>query len=127
MSWMQDIVKTTVGKIVSLDGKCVRGSKDRNLAKSGWYVVSTWVNENELVLGAQSVAEKSHEITALPELLEMLVLQAAIVTIEARGCQQDITKAIREAQADDVIALKANQGTLYEEVKWLFEITDTEA
>lgn len=127
MRWMQAIVKTTVGKIVSIDGKCLRGSKDSKLARSGLYIVSAWVNENELVLGAKSVAEKSNEISAIPELLEMLVLKGAIVTIDAMGCQKDITKAICEAEADYVIALKANQGTLYEDVKWLFKTTETEA
>lgn len=126
MSWMQDIVKSTAGKIVSIDGKCLRGSKDGNLGTTGLYMVSAWVHENELVLGASSVAEKSNEITAIPELIEMLLLEGAIVTIDAMGCQKAITKKITEAGADYVIALKSNQAKLYEDVKWLFETAANE-
>ena len=80
-------------------------------------MVSAWATGNQLVLGQYKVDEKSNEITAIPELLKLLNLSGSIVTIDAMGCQKKIAKAIRNADADYVLAVKENQKTLYDEIK----------
>lgn len=79
--------------------------------------MSAWAASNSLVLGQLKVADKSNEITAVPELLRVLELSGCIVTLDAMGCQKNIAKEIQEADADYVLALKGNQGTAHEEVK----------
>ena len=84
-------------------------------------MVSAWATTNGLVLGQRKVEQKSNEITAIPELLKVLSLKGCIVTIDAMGCQKKIIKQIIDQDADYVIALKKNQGGLYERVEKLFE------
>ena len=81
------------------------------------YIVSAWAEGNSLVLGQLKVADKSNEITAVPELLRVLELSGCIVTMDAMGCQKKIAREIIEADADYVLALKGNQETVHEEVK----------
>src|SRR5262249_1430739 len=71
--------------------------------------------------GQRKVEDKSNEITAIPQLLRMLALEGAIVTIDAMGCHKDIAKTITEQGADSALALKDNPPTLHSEVKRLFE------
>jgi len=73
---------------VAIDGKTLRRSHDRNSAKNALHLVSAWSVENHLTLGQEAVDEKSNEITAIPELLRLLELEGAIVTIDAMGCQK---------------------------------------
>jgi predicted transposase YbfD/YdcC len=82
--------------------------------------VCAWATNNRLVLGQVKVDEKSNEITAIPELLKVLSLRGCIVTIDAIGCQKEIVKLIAGQQADYVITLKKNQGSLYKRVEALF-------
>jgi predicted transposase YbfD/YdcC len=84
-------------------------------------MVSAWATQNRLVLGQIKVDEKSNEITAIPELLKLLELSGCIVTIDAMGCQQEIVKLITEQNADYIITLKKNQGSLYKNVEQLFK------
>jgi predicted transposase YbfD/YdcC len=84
-------------------------------------MVSVWATTNKLVLGQVKVHEKSHEITAIPELLKVLELAGCIVRIDAIGCHKDIVKLITQENADYVITLKKNQGNLYESVEQLFK------
>ncbi len=84
-------------------------------------MVSAWACENRLVLGQVKVDDKSNEITALPELLRALALADCIVTIDAMGCQRAIAEQIIDGEADYVLALKGNQGTLHEDVAHYFE------
>jgi len=120
ISWIQEISRITDGEIVALDGKALRRSHDNTLGKGAIYMVSAWASSNRLVLGQLKVDEKSNEITAIPELLRMLVLKGCIVTIDAMGCQTEITQTIVDAEADYVLALKGNQGTLHRDVQELF-------
>ncbi len=83
--------------------------------------VSAWATENRLVLGQVKVDDKSNEITAIPELLKVLSLNGCIVTIDAMGCQREIVKQIIQGGGDYVIALKKNQGGLYERAEALFK------
>ena len=84
------------------------------------HLVSAWATTNRLVLGQVKVDSKSNEITAIPELLKVLSLRGCIVTIDAIGCQKEIVKLIAQQEADYVITLKKNQGSLYKRVEALF-------
>lgn len=116
---VNDIIR---GQIINLDGKQLRGSKDKVLGKRAIYMVSAWAEENELVLGQRKVDEKSNEITAIPELLKLLTLSGCIVTIDAIGTQTNIAKTIVEAGADYVLSVKENQGHLFEDISVLFGV-----
>ncbi len=120
LAWVQSTVALTDGAVVACDGKTVRRSHDRDAGKAAIHMVSAWASENRLVLGQQAVGEKSNEITALPALLNLLMLKGCIVTIDAMGCQTAIARAIIDREADYVLALKENQETIYHEVVHLF-------
>jgi predicted transposase YbfD/YdcC len=115
LRWTQSLRQVVAQEIVALDGKALRRAVDRD--QSIKYVVSAWAESNHLVLGQLKVADKSNEITAVPELLRVLELSGCIVTIDAMGCQKKIAKEIIEADADFVLALKGNQETVHQEVK----------
>lgn len=121
LSWIEAISDLTVGEVVAIDGKQLRHSYDRGEGRGAIHMVSAWASANRLVLGQRKVNEKSNEITAIPELLRVLALSGCIVTIDAMGCQKAIAAAIVAKGADYVLALKANQSTLYEDVEWLFK------
>jgi predicted transposase YbfD/YdcC len=120
--WVWAVNDIIQGQIINIDGKQLRGSKDKVLGKRAIYMVSAWAEENELVLGQRKVDEKSNEITAIPELLKLLALAGCIVTIDAIGTQTNIARTIVEAQADYVLSVKENQGHLYEDVSVLFGV-----
>ena len=115
LRWTQSLRQAVALEIVALDGKALR--RALNADQSVKYVVSAWAESNGLVLGQWKVADKSNEITALPELLRVLELSGCIVTTDAMGCQKKIAKEIKEADADYVLALKGNHETVHEEVK----------
>ena len=121
LAWVQAVSAVTRGQVIAIDGKTVRRSHDRTLGKKAIHMVSAWASENRLVLGQTKVAEKSNEITAIPELLALLDVSGCIVTIDAMGCQKEIARLIVEDSGDYVLALKENQGQLYQEVKELFQ------
>ena len=120
--WVLAVNDIIHGQIINLDGKQLRGSKDKVLGKRAIYMVSAWATENELVLGQRKVNEKSNEITAIPELLKLLALSGCIVTIDAIGTQTNIARTIVEAEADYVLSVKENQGHLYEDIAVLFAV-----
>lgn len=107
------------GRSVCIDGKTICGSK--NEAHKAYHVVSAWVSENEISLGELAVEEKSNEITAIPQLLDLIDVEGDIVSIDAMGCQTDIAAKIRRKKADYVLALKDNQSNLHEEVRTYFD------
>lgn len=107
--------------IVSIDGKTSRRAHNRARGKGPLHLVSAWASRQRLVLGQQACAEKSNEITAIPELLERLELTGALVTIDAAGCQSKIAAAIRAKDADYLLALKDNWPALRAEVARFFE------
>ncbi|MCP4456786.1 MAG: ISAs1 family transposase, partial [Cytophagales bacterium] len=116
--------KRTQGQIVAIDGKMLRRSHDKKLGKRAIYMVSAWATANQLVLGQVKVDVKSNEITAIPRLLDMLEISGCIVTIDAMGCQTEIAKKIIKQKADYVLALKENQGGLYNDVEELFSYAE---
>jgi predicted transposase YbfD/YdcC len=95
IEWVSELIKVTdVKEIVNIDGKTIRGAKEHG-KKSPVHMVSAWAHQNNLVLGQVKVTEKSNEITAIPQLLEVLSLKNSIVTIDAMGCQTAIVGKIR--------------------------------
>lgn len=125
VSWMSTLADLN-GEIVSLDGKTIRRSLDKAGGKGPIHIVSAWASLNELVLAQFKVDDKSNEITALPELLDMLNLKGSIVTIDAMGCQVAIAQKILDAEADYVLSLKENQPGLHQDVVELFEWIDSD-
>jgi predicted transposase YbfD/YdcC len=121
MSWVQGVRRKTEQEIIAFDGKQSRNSGDKKNGKRAINMVSALAIENRLVLGQKKVEGKSNEITALPELIEILELAGCIVTIDAMGCQAKIVEKIVEKEADYVIALKKNQGNLFNEVEQIFK------
>jgi predicted transposase YbfD/YdcC len=121
MSWIRAISQLSAGEIIAIDGKTVRHSYDRANGKGAIHMVSAWASANRLVLGQRKVDEKSNEITAIPQLLQVLAIEGCIVTIDAMGTHKEIASAIIDKGADYVLALKGNQGRLFEDVQWLFE------
>jgi predicted transposase YbfD/YdcC len=115
LRWTQSLRQAISQEIVALDGKALRRAMDQGQTVN--YVVSAWAQSNGLVLGQLKVADKSNEITAVPELLRVLELSGCIVTIDAMGCQKKIAREIIEADADYVLALKGNQEKVHEEIK----------
>lgn len=120
--WVLAVNEIVQGQIINIDGKRLAGSEDKFLGKRAIYMVSAWAEENEIVLGQRKVAEKSNEITAIPELLKVLAISGCIVTIDAIGTQTHIAQTIVEAQADYVLSVKENQGHLFEDISVLFAV-----
>jgi predicted transposase YbfD/YdcC len=116
LSWTRSVAHLVQGEVISIDGKSLRGSRTGD-KKSMVHLVSAWANANHVVLGQRKVNEKSNEITAIPELLEVLALKGCTVTIDAMGCQREIASAIINKGADYILALKGNQGNLLEQVE----------
>ena len=117
LQWISSVVSLARGSLVNIDGKQVRGSKSVANNKKALNMVSAWASEQSVVLGQVACQEKSNEITAIPELLKILELAGCIVTIDAMGCQKEIVREIAEKEADYVISLKGNQGTLHHDIK----------
>ena len=121
-NWLQSLrataaVATGVEQpVLAVDGKTARRSHDRSKGLGALHSVSVWASEFGLSLGQVACAEKSNEITAIPELLRLVDIKGAIITIDAMGTQKAIAEQIIESEADYVLALKGNQGTLHQAV-----------
>ena len=119
-SWVRSLRGAYAG-LIAVDGKCLRRSHDRATGKSAIHLVSAWSTDNALVLGQVKTEEKSNEITAIPQLLELLALDGCLVTIDAMGCQKAIARQIIDQGGDYLLALKGNQRGLQERVWTAFE------
>jgi predicted transposase YbfD/YdcC len=124
--WVQGMSKTVKG-VIAIDGKTLRRSHDHAAGKKALHLVSAWALENRLVLAQIATEEKSNEITAIPVLLRQLALAGCIVTIDAMGTQTKIATQIIEQEGEYALALKDNQGNLYDEVKATFTLAEKEA
>jgi len=102
--------------VLAVDGKTARRSHDRSKGLGALHAVSVWASEFGLALGQVACAEKSNEITAIPELLRLVDIKGTIITIDAMGTQKAIAEQIVASGADYVLALKGNQETLHQEV-----------
>jgi predicted transposase YbfD/YdcC len=119
--WVQRVAHLTTGQVIAIDGKTLRRSHDAAKNKDAIHLVSAWATANRLVLGQVKVADKSNEITAIPELLQLLDVRGCLVTIDAAGTQTKIAATILDRQADYLLALKKNQKGLAEDVQTLYE------
>jgi len=126
ISWVETIREKINGDIVAVDGKTIRRSKDLANNKRAIHIISAWSAANGLVLGEIATDEKSNEITAIPDLLNMLELKGCIVTIDAMGTQTDIAKTIIDRGADYVLAVKENQPLLYQDIELYFSTESAE-
>jgi predicted transposase YbfD/YdcC len=122
-AWVESL-RVHVGGGVAIDGKTLRGSKQAAGGDGALHLVSAYAHEAGLVIGQRAVNAKSNEITAIPELLDALVLNGAIVTIDAMGTQKLIAAKLIDKGADYVLALKGNQGTLHDDVRDFFADPD---
>lgn len=124
LSWVKELASLVKAELINIDGKQLRGSRsrqDKRDGKEGLRMVSAWAAEQRLVLGQVKTQEKSNEITAIPALLGMLDIAGCIVTIDAMGCQKEIAAQIKSQEADYMLSLKGNQGTLHKDVADYFE------
>jgi predicted transposase YbfD/YdcC len=103
--------------VIAIDGKTVRGSKDSFHDHSPVHLVHAWCVGNNICLGQRKTETKSNEITAIPELLDLLEIKGSIITIDAMGTQTAIVKKIIEKEGDYILAVKENQKTLLEEIE----------
>jgi len=124
--WVSSITKKLGVEVIAIDGKTLKQSYDRQAQQKALHIVSAWSSSHQLVLGQKKVNDKSNEITAIPALIEMLEIEGGIVTIDAMGCQKEITRLIPQKKGDYIIALKANQKGLYQEIKAGFETAEAE-
>ena len=124
IAWVQAVLGAPPGQVIAVDGKTLRRSADRTRGREALHLVSAWATASGLVLGQEATAAKSNEITAIPRLLRLLVLEGCVVTIDAMGCQTAIAAQIHEQGADYVLALKGNQPTLERTVRTAFADRD---
>ena len=115
IEWVNSISDLSKGQVIAIDGKTIRGAKSHG-KKSPIHMVSAWACENNLVLGQVKTAEKSNEIIAIPELLDILDKAEQTVNIDAMGTQKEIAEKIIAQDADYILAVKANQPQLLEHV-----------
>ena len=120
LNWIASLTIDLNNRIIAIDGKTLRGSIDRKNNKKPIHLVSAWASDYKIMLGQIKTEEKSNEITAIPKLLNMIDVKNTIVTIDAMGCQQKITKKIIQQEADFILSLKDNQSTLFQDVKSIF-------
>jgi predicted transposase YbfD/YdcC len=120
LNWVRSVSRTTEGEVMAIDGKTVRRSYDEGEGKGAIHMVSAWASQHRLVLGQRKVDDKSNEITAIPELLQVLDLNGCIVSIDAMGTQKEIATQMIAQGGDYVLALKGNHGNLFEDVQQLF-------
>jgi predicted transposase YbfD/YdcC len=119
-SWMDALSVRRGVKHLAIDGKTLRRSPDRGAGKTALHLVSAWATANHLTWGQVAVNDTSNEITAIAELLELLDVSAAIVTIDAMGWQQEIARQIRHGDGHYVLAVKNNQERLFADIQASF-------
>ena len=121
LGWINELAVATEGRLVAIDGKTIRRSLDAANGQAAIHMVSAWCQANHMVLGQLATDAKSNEIKAIPELLKLLDVKGAVVTIDAAGCQKKIAREIIEQGGDYVLQLKGNQTSLHAETVELFD------
>jgi len=122
LDWVHEIAKITSGQLIAIDGKTIRRSHDRSKGKGPIHLVSAWASKNGVVLGQVKVNDKSNEIKAIPELLKMLDIHGCIISIDAIGTQKEIVSTILEQGGEYLLAVKQNQGSLYDQIVSAFSL-----
>jgi len=123
VSWINTKIKLNDGEVIAIDGKTVCGSEDKRTGSSAIHVVSAFASQNRVSIAQRTVSQKSNEITAIPELLELLTIEGNMVSIDAMGCQKEIAQQIRKKKADYTLMVKGNQKSLLEEIEAVFTNT----
>jgi predicted transposase YbfD/YdcC len=121
VQWTEALSEASAGQLVAIDGKTLRRSFERSKDALPIHLLNAWSCENSVTLGQIRVADKSNEITAIPQLLKTLYLRGSIVTLDAMGCQKSVASKLREKGAEYVLALKSNHKDLYKDVELFFE------
>jgi len=126
VGWVADLYAQMagVGAGIAIDGKTLRRTGDRANAQKPLHMVSAWATDCRLVLGAVATAEKSNEITAIPQLLALLDLTGSVITTDAMGCQRGIAAQIIAQGGDYLLQVKDNQPTLHTRLRKLFVATE---
>ncbi len=118
VAWVASVRALAPGTIISFDGKTNRRAHGKGVRPL--HIVNAYAGELKLTVGQRTVDGKTNEITAIPELLDMLLLKGCIITTDAMGCQGWIAKKIKEHKADYVLAVKGNQGRLHRDIRDTF-------
>jgi predicted transposase YbfD/YdcC len=113
LSWLAALHDVSGGRLLAVDGKTARQSFDTATARSALHMVSVWAVSQKLSIAQVAVESKSNEITAIPEVLKLVELVGAVVTIDAMGCQAEVARAIVDGGGDYILAVKRNQPTLH--------------
>ena len=121
MKWVNALATASAGRLIAIDGKTIRRSLDAANGKAAIHMVNAWCQANHMVLGQLATDAKSNEITAIPELMKLLDLNDAVVTIDAAGCQKKIAQQIVDQGGHYILQLKGNQGGLHDETVMLFD------
>jgi len=121
LTWMRALAQSSGGRLIAVDGKTLRRSFDKANNKAAIHMVSAWSETNRIVLGQLATDAKSNEITAIPQLLEMLDITDSVVTIDAMGCQKSIAGKIVEHDGHYVLQVKGNQETLHDRLQETFD------
>jgi predicted transposase YbfD/YdcC len=121
MGWINELASASTGRLIAIDGKTIRRSLDAASGKAAIHMVNAWCEANHMVLGQVATDEKSNEITAIPQLLKLLDIKGAVVTMDAGGCHKKIAQQIVDQGGHYLIQLKGNQGTLHKETIELFD------
>ena len=122
-AWTKELTGIFKDEVIAIDGQTMRGAKRSGQSKSPIHIVSAWAVGMRLVLAQTKVAEKSNEITAIPEVLKLLDIRGCIVTIDAMGCQQKIAQQIIDQKGDYVLGLKGNQSATLDAIEEHFSTT----
>ena len=125
-AWISSLIEVTGTDVISIDGKTARRSFQTKDRKTALHTVSAWSSQHKLVLGQTAVDNKSNEITAIPELLNLLDIENSIITLDAMGCQKDIAKQIIQKKGDYILALKGNHSGLQRELEAWWHKQDRE-
>ena len=121
IEWTKDILEKKTGKKISIDGKAIKSATDKINNGNIPYIVSAFIGEIGLSMGEVKVDDKSNEITAIPELLDLLDIEGATITIDAIGTQEDVVNKIVNKGGHYVLPVKDNQRILKKEIKSQFD------
>jgi len=122
INWIKEIVKEQ-GSFLSIDGKAIRSAINKIEGSNTPYIVSAFLGDIGLSIGQVKIKDKSNEITAIPDLLDLLNIKGKIVTIDALGTQSEIAnKIVNEKKADYILKVKKNQKELLDDIKTYFTL-----
>ena len=120
-AWLKTVIKLFPENVIAIDGKSIRASKRVRQGLKALHIVSAWSCANGISLGQIKVDDKTNEITAIPDILERLCIEGAIITIDAMGCQNKLAKQIVDQKGDYILRVKANQGSLHDAMETTFK------